>query len=87
MLAAARRDHPGKDIVIKNHTETIAGYRRGYFSAADQTSALRLLTAPISPWHLFDRAVAVYTVSSHMGFEAILAGHTPHVFGQPFYAG
>ena len=22
-----------------------------------------------------------------MGFEAILAGHTPHVFGQPFYAG
>ena len=22
-----------------------------------------------------------------MGFEAILAGHKPHVFGQPFYAG
>ena len=31
--------------------------------------------------------MAVYTVSSQMGFEAILAGHRPHVFGQPFYAG
>ena len=84
MLAAARRDHSGTDIVIKSHTETIAGYLRGYFSAADQISTIRLLNAPISPWHLFDGAVAVYTVSSHMGFEAILAGHTPHVFGQPF---
>ena len=31
--------------------------------------------------------MAVYTVSSQLGFEAILAGHKPRVFGQPFYAG
>ena len=29
MLAAARRDNPSTDIVIKSHTETISGYRRG----------------------------------------------------------
>ena len=86
MLAAARRDHPSTDIVIKSHTETISGYRRGYFSAADETSAIQFLTAQISPWHLFDGAVAIYTFSSHMSFEAILTGHTRHVFGQPFYA-
>jgi len=32
-------------------------------------------------------AVAVYTVSSQLGFEAIFAGHKPRVFGAPFYAG
>ena len=36
---------------------------------------------------LMEGAVAVYTVSSQLGFEAILAGHRPQVFGQPFYAG
>ncbi|MGB0159708.1 MAG: capsular polysaccharide biosynthesis protein, partial [Thalassovita mediterranea] len=31
--------------------------------------------------------MAVYTVTSGLGFEAIMAGHRPKVFGQPFYAG
>ena len=87
MLAAARREHPDANIIIKSHAETILGHRRGYFSAADATDNIRLLATPISPWRLFDGAIAVYTISSQMGFEAILAGHTPHVFGQPFYAG
>ena len=87
MLAAARREHPDANIIIKGHAETILGHRRGYFSAADSTDTIRLLATPISPWQLFDGAIAVYTISSQMGFEAILAGHTPHVFGQPFYAG
>ena len=87
MLASARREHPGANILIKSHAETIMGLRRGYFSAADETDTIRLLTTPISPWKLFEGAIAVYTMSSQMGFEAILAGHKPHVFGQPFYAG
>ena len=87
MLAAARREHPDANIIIKSHAETILGHRRGYFSTADATDTIRLLATPISPWQLFDGAIAVYTISSQMGFEAILAGHTPHVFGQPFYAG
>ena len=87
MLAAARREHPDANIIIKSHAETILGHRRGYFSAADATDTIRLLATPISPWQLFDGAIAVYTISSQMGFEAILAGHTPHVLGQPFYAG
>ena len=87
MLAAARREHPDANIIIKSHAETILGHRRGYFSDADATDTIRLLATPISPWQLFDGAIAVYTISSQMGFEAILAGHTPHVFGQPFYAG
>lgn len=87
MLTAARLDHPHARIVIKTHPETALGLRAGHFSAADAGDRVSLLTDPVSPWRLLDGAVAVYTVSSQLGFEAILAGHRPQVFGQPFYAG
>lgn len=84
MLAAARAENPGRRIVIKTHPETRAGYRPGYFSAVP---GAEFCTAPLSPWPLLAGARSVYTVSSQLGFEAILAGHRPQVFGQPFYAG
>lgn len=83
MLATARLEHPGARILVKTHPETLLGHRPGHFSAADA----ELVTAPVSPRRLLDGAIAVYCVSSQMGFEAILAGHRPVVFGQPFYAG
>ena len=87
MLFQAREDHPGKRILIKTHPETIAGHRRGHFRADDGDALTELYDFPVSPWHLLEGAVAVYTLSSQLGFEAILAGHKPRVFGHPFYAG
>lgn len=87
MLYYAQEEHPGAQILIKTHPETTAGHRGGYFSEADCTDRISLCDAPYSPYALFEGAVAVYTVSSQMGFEAILTGHKPVVFGQPFYMG
>ncbi|WP_297781298.1 capsular polysaccharide biosynthesis protein [uncultured Roseovarius sp.] len=87
MLYWAQEDHPGARIVIKTHPETAQGHRPGYFTGADESARITLLSAPVSPWALLEGAVAVYCVSSQMGFEAILAGHRPQVFGKPFYAG
>lgn len=88
MLAAARTEHPDATILIKTHPETAAGLRRGHFGPADtRDGRSRLLAGPYSPWRLFAGARAVYCVTSLMGFEAILAGHRPEVFGRPFYAG
>ncbi|MEM6566333.1 MAG: capsular polysaccharide biosynthesis protein [Pseudomonadota bacterium] len=87
MLFVAREEHPGMPIVIKAHPETTQGYRKGYFGPADADDTIRFVTDPVSPWHLLDGAVAVFTVSSQLGFEAIFAGHKPRVFGAPFYAG
>ena len=87
MLVAARLEHPHARILIKTHPETQAGHRTGHYGPEDENEQVQLITVPVSPWALLDGAMAVYTVSSGMGFEAILAGHKPHVFGQPFYAG
>ena len=90
MLRAALDAHHGARVVIKTHPETAQGLRPGHFGPGDTAGhggRVRLLADPVSPWHLLEGAVAVYTLSSQMGFEAILAGHRPQVFGRPFYAG
>ncbi|MEO0634763.1 MAG: capsular polysaccharide biosynthesis protein, partial [Pseudomonadota bacterium] len=87
MLFVARDEHPGARIVIKSHPETAQGYRSGYFSQEDAAENVEFLREAVSPWALFEGAIAVYTVSSGLGFEAMLTGHKPRVFGQPFYAG
>lgn len=87
MLAYAQIEHPGARIVIKTHPETRAGHRPGHFGPKHCDARTSLLDTPVSPWKLLDGAIAVYTVSSQLGLEAIFAGHRPRVFGQPFYAG
>jgi capsular polysaccharide export protein len=87
MLETALSDHPTARIVIRAHPETMAGHRPGHFGPADARGRVTLLTEPISPHHLLAGAEAVYAVTSQLGFEAILHGHRPRLFGQPFYAG
>ncbi|WP_415921847.1 capsular polysaccharide biosynthesis protein [Tateyamaria sp. SN6-1] len=87
MLFVAQDEHPGARIVIKTHPETHAGHRSGYFTDEDLNHRVSFCSDPVSLWTLMEGAVAVYTVSSGAGFEAILAGHKPRLFGQPFYAG
>ena len=88
MLVQAQLDFPGARIVIRTHPETRDGHRHGHFTPDDaRTETITLLDTPVSPWELLDGAIAVYTISSQLGFEAIYAGHRPRVFGLPFYAG
>ncbi|MGR3512683.1 MAG: capsular polysaccharide biosynthesis protein [Paracoccaceae bacterium] len=87
MLTIAAEENPGAPILIKSHPETVGGARKGLFEEAQGIDRVQFITEPISPWVLFDGAIAVYTHSSTLGFEAIFAGHKPRVFGQPFYAG
>ncbi|MFV0514127.1 MAG: capsular polysaccharide biosynthesis protein [Jhaorihella sp.] len=87
MLVFAQEENPGARVIVKTHPETRAGFRPGYFDATDASDRVSLLSDPVSPWALLEGATGVYTISSQLGFEAILAGHRPRVFGQPFYAG
>ena len=87
MLAAARAENPGAPIVVKTHPDAATRGRQGHFSADDLRPGETLLARPVNPWDAIDGAAAVYTVSSQLGYEALLAGKEVHVFGLPFYAG
>lgn len=87
MLAVARDENPNAQIVLRSHPETSAGLRFGHLGRDDLRAGDIFCDAPISPWRLVENADAVYAVSSQLGYEALLAGHRPVLFGQPFYAG
>lgn len=87
MLYYAQTEHPSARVLIRSHPETQAGKRQGHYTSDQAQGRVSFVDGEFAPMDLLTGAIAVYTLSSHMGFEAILAGHKPRVFGTPFYAG
>jgi capsular polysaccharide export protein len=89
MLEAALDEHPTARVLLKVHPDVVAGRKRGHFPQLSPGAAARvtLLASHAHPCGLLERAGAVYTVSSQMGFEALLWGRPVRCFGMPFYAG
>ena len=87
MLTAACADNPDADIIIKTHPDVLAGKKSGYLTDTPVTDRTYLLAEEINPISLLERVDQVYTVTSQMGFEALLLGKPVHCFGVPFYAG
>lgn len=87
MLVLAHEGHPHANILVYSPNRDGAGSVEGHFDGADASPNITIFTDPANPWDLFELATAVYTLSSPLGFDAILAGHKPFVFGQPWYAG
>lgn len=81
MVGQAQILYPNANLWIKAHP---AG--KGYLDNV-LIHNVRYLTEPCNPIALLTQAQAVFTVSSHMGFEALMLGKTVHCFGVNWYAG
>lgn len=87
MLNAALAQHPDATLWIKTHPDVIAGTKQGHLHTATAHPRCRVIGEDVNPWALFDQVDEVYTVTSQLGFEALIAGKQVHCFGLPFYAG
>ncbi len=89
MLAAALHDNPDHLVVVKTHPDSHSRAARGYFDIPRLQAhhRIRTVTAPCHPAALIRGADAVYTVTSQIGFEALIWNKPVHTFGMPFYAG
>jgi capsular polysaccharide export protein len=89
MLKAAIAENPDAAVVIKTHPEVVNGTKRGHFSHQDKRHRPRvfLLDEEMHTAGLLENARKVYTVTSQVGFEALLHGKPVRTFGMPFYAG
>lgn len=87
MLHAARHENPGARIVIKSHPDVLTGRKRGHFKPQHARPDDQFLSKAVNPWDAINGASAVYTVSSQLGYEAILAGKRVRTFGMAFYSG
>ncbi len=84
MLNHAKATYPKCNIWIKAHP---AG--KGYFKPSDfkPSDNIFYLKDSCNSMALLEQAQAVYTVSSHMGFEALMLNKTVHCFGVAWYSG
>lgn len=87
MVEAAVTEHAGSRVAVKLHPETMGGAKRGYLRDLARKHRLVMLDRPVNPWSLLANIEHVYTVSSQLGFEALMAGCKVTCFGAPFYAG
>ena len=83
LLAAARAEADGRTIVVRAHPVARGPLGALCCDAADIT----ILAEPCRLAPLLAEADAVFTVSSHAGFEALMHGTPVKCFGSPFYAG
>ncbi|MFN4297802.1 MAG: capsular polysaccharide biosynthesis protein [Brevundimonas sp.] len=86
MLDAARRDEPGAQLIVKRHPAVAAGRKQGCIPA-DRLGDATLIDTDVRPADLLAHVDAVYTVTSGLGWEALLRGLPVRCFGAPFYSG
>lgn len=83
MLRAARKLYPNAKLWVKAHP---AG-KAGYLTALPLSPDVSVIQQAVNPLELLANMDAVCTVSSQMGFEALLLGKRVHCFGVAWYAG
>ncbi|MEP1941490.1 MAG: capsular polysaccharide biosynthesis protein, partial [Sulfitobacter sp.] len=84
LLDAVRAAHPRAVVLFKPHPDVEAGLREGALtdpSAADQ------IISGTDPAALLEQVHEVHTMTSLIGFEALLRGLPVTTYGAPFYAG
>lgn len=86
MLEAARRQEPGAQLIVKRHPAVAAGLKRSCMTGADLRD-VTLVDGHITPDSLLAEVDVVYTVTSGLGFEALMRGVPVRCHGLPFYAG
>lgn len=83
MLAGARKRYPTAKLWVKAHP---AG-KAGYLTALTLPPEVGVIQQAVNPLELLANMDAVCTVSSQMGFEALMLGKRVHCFGVAWYAG
>lgn len=85
MLEHAAANNEGKTLVVRTHP---AAGDRSLLRQAANSLGLDIVVPPrMNPWPLLEDADSVYTVSSQLGFEALMADRVVHCFGTTYYSG
>lgn len=87
LLERARAENPGAVILFKPHPDVEAGLRPGAVAPADLARLADRVLSGADPAALLAQVDEVWTMTSLLGFEALLRGVPVVTLGAPFYAG
>ena len=85
LLAAVREAKPDAFLVYKPHPDVIDAGRPGHVPDPERWADLVLTDC--APTKAIDQVDEVHTLTSLMGFEALVRGKAVTCYGQPFYSG
>jgi len=83
-VAEAERD---AYIIFKPHPDVQAGNRKGAVKATESEKYCNICIENVTPDSLFDLVDEVHTMTSLLGFEALIRGKKVTTYGLPFYTG
>ncbi|MDG1430404.1 MAG: capsular polysaccharide biosynthesis protein, partial [Paracoccaceae bacterium] len=88
LLRRVRQENPSAYIVYKPHPDVLAGLRKRGAGEDDSTKiADEIISQPVALSDLLAQIDEVHTMTSLLGFEALLRGAQVVCHGLPFYAG
>jgi capsular polysaccharide export protein len=87
LLERVRGANPDAVIVYKPHPDVDAGHRRGVIADPVALNYADRVVRGVSSAAILPVVDEVHTLTSLVGFEALLRGRAVVVYGQPFYAG
>ncbi len=87
MIDAAIDENPGAKIYIKIHPDVLSGKKKSDIDIEAAKRKCIIIEENYNPISLLQYFEKVYTKTSQMGFEALMAGCECVCFGMPFYAG
>jgi capsular polysaccharide export protein len=87
LLHRVRESEPGAYLVFKAHPDLVAGTRHGHVLPEGFAAACDLAVTDGNVLDWLDLCDEVHTMTSTVGFEALIRGVPVVTYGLPFYAG
>ena len=87
LLARTRAENPDAVIIYKPHPDVQAGLRKGQIDKAQALEFADLILTDVDPIALIKAVDRVWTMTSLLGFEALIRDTAVTCLGMPFYAG
>jgi len=87
LLQQAREKSPDAYIVYKPHPDVLAGNRKGHIETTEALQYADSVIEDASLDSVLARCDEVHTLTSLVGFEALIRGKEVYTYGMPFYAG
>jgi capsular polysaccharide export protein len=87
LLQAVRAANPAAVVIYKPHPDVLAGLRAGAIPDPQMHAIADLVVTTANPAALLAEVTEVWTMTSLLGFEALIRGLPVTCLGAPFYAG
>ncbi|MGI9390307.1 MAG: capsular polysaccharide biosynthesis protein [Boseongicola sp.] len=87
LLEFARAENPQDCLLWKPHPDVVSGLRRGIVEPSEVSKFADITLANVGAADALSNCDEVWTISSTLGFEALLRGVPVVCAGVPFYAG